>query len=125
MTAEELSREIAGGVQFWGCENKAALVGVMGLQDVADVTLVRHAYVRSDCQKQGIGAELLAQVRGMTVRPLLIGTWADAHWAIRFYQRHGFHLVTPEEKERLLRKYWQIPTRQIETSVVLSDQIPL
>jgi GNAT superfamily N-acetyltransferase len=97
----------------------------MGSQDVADVTLIRHAYVRTDYQKQGVGAELLAHLRTITSRPVLIGTWADAHWAIRFYQRHGFRLVTPDEKERLLRKYWQIPTRQIETSVVLSNQNPL
>ena len=125
MSAEELGHEIASGVHFWGCEDNGALVGVMGLQDVADVTLIRHAYVRTDYQKQGAGAELLSHLRGMTARPLLIGTWAAAHWAIRFYQRHGFHLVSPEEKERLLRKYWDIPDRQIETSVVLIEQPPL
>ena len=125
MTAEELRHEIASGVHFWGCEHNGTLVGVMGLQDVADVTLIRHAYVRTDYQKQGVGAELLSHLRGMTVRPLLIGTWAAAHWAIRFYQRHGFHLVSPEEKERLLRTYWDIPPRQIETSVVLTGQRPL
>jgi GNAT superfamily N-acetyltransferase len=97
----------------------------MGLQDVADVTLVRHAYVTTDYQKQGVGAELLSHLRGMAVRPLLVGTWAAAHWAIRFYKRHGFHLVSSEEKERLLRTYWDIPPRQIETSVVLTDQRPL
>jgi N-acetylglutamate synthase-like GNAT family acetyltransferase len=98
---------------------------VVGSQDVADVTLIRHAYVRTDYQKRGVGAELLAHLRTRTSRPVLIGTWADAYWAVSFYQRYGFHLVTPQEKERLLRKYWQIPTRQIETSVVLSDQNPL
>jgi GNAT superfamily N-acetyltransferase len=127
MTADELNHEIASGVHFWGCqhngsERNGALIGVMGSQDVADVTLIRHAYVRTDYQKQGVGAELLAHLRSRASRPVLIGTWADAHWAIRFYQRHGFHLVSLEEKERLLRKYWQIPTRQIETSVVLTDQ---
>jgi GNAT superfamily N-acetyltransferase len=125
MTAEELSHEIASGVHFWGCEDNGPLVGVMGLQDVADVTLIRHAYVRTDYQKQGVGAELLSHLRGMAVRPLLIGTWAAAHWAIRFYQRHGFDLVSEEEKERLLRRYWDIPARQIETSVVLTGQPPL
>jgi N-acetylglutamate synthase-like GNAT family acetyltransferase len=125
MTAEELSHEVASGVHFWGCEDNGTLVGVMGLQDVADVTLIRHAYVRTDYQKQGVGAELLSHLRGMTARPLLIGTWAAAHWAIRFYQRHGFHLVSQEEKERLLRRYWDIPPRQIETSVVLTGQRPL
>ena len=122
MTSVELSQEIANGVQFWGCEDNGVLAGVMGSQEVADVTLIRHAYVRTDYQRQGVGAELLAHLRTRTSRPVLIGTWADAHWAIRFYQRFGFRLVTLEEKERLLRKYWQIPTRQIETSVVLSDR---
>ena len=125
MTADELSHEIASGVHFWGCEDNGTLVGVMGLQDVADVTLIRHAYVRTDYQKQGVGAELLSHLRGMAVRPLLIGTWAAAHWAIRFYQRHGFHLVSSEEKERLLRTYWDIPPRQIERSVFLTGQRPL
>ena len=122
MTTEELSHEIASGVQFWGCEENGSLVGVMGSQDVDDVTLIRHAYVRTDYQKQGVGTELLAHLKAMASTPVLIGTWADAHWAIRFYQRHGFHLVSLEEKERLLRKYWHIPTRQIDTSVVLTDQ---
>jgi GNAT superfamily N-acetyltransferase len=125
MTAEALSHEIASGVHFWGCEDNGFLVGVMGSQDVADVTLIRHAYVRTDYQKQGVGAQLLAHLRSRASRPVLIGTWADAHWAIRFYQRHGFRLVTPEEKERLLRRYWQISARQIETSVVLTDQSSL
>jgi N-acetylglutamate synthase-like GNAT family acetyltransferase len=125
MTAEELSHEVASGVHFWGCEEKGTLVGVMGSQDVADVTLIRHAYVTTGYQKQGVGAELLFHLRGMAVRLLLVGTWAAAHWAVRFYQRHGFHLVSSEEKERLLRKYWDIPPRQIETSVVLTGQRPL
>lgn len=122
MTAEVLSNEITNGVEFSGCEDKGSLVGVMGSQNVADVTLIRHAYVRTDYQNQGVGAQLLAHLRAMTSRPVLIGTWADAHWAIRFYQRHGFHLVSHQEKERLLRTYWDIPARQIETSVVLTDQ---
>ena len=122
MTTEALGQEIANGVQFWGCEDNGSLVGVMGSQDVADVTLIRHAYVKTDYQKQGVGAQLLAHLRAMASRPVLIGTWAAAHWAIRFYERHGFHLVSMDEKERLLRKYWDIPTRQIETSVVLTGQ---
>jgi GNAT superfamily N-acetyltransferase len=122
MTPEELSHEIANGVQFSSCDDNGSLVGVMGSQDVADVTLIRHAYVKTDYQKQGVGAQLLAHLRAMSSRPVLIGTWADAHWAIRFYQRHGFYLVSLEEKERLLRKYWDIPARQIETSVVLTGQ---
>lgn len=86
-----------------------------------DVTLIRHAYVRSDHQGQGIGARLLAHLRTLTDRPVLIGTWADASWAIGFYEKHGFRRVSTEEKERLLRRYWDIPIRQIETSVVLAD----
>ncbi|MBW2050571.1 MAG: GNAT family N-acetyltransferase, partial [Deltaproteobacteria bacterium] len=84
--------------------------------------LIRHAYVRTDRQNQGIGSRLLSELRRKTNRPILIGTWADASWAIRFYEKHGFRLVSPVEKERLLRKYWSVPDRQIETSVVLADQ---
>ena len=97
------------------------LVGVMGIQQVQDVTLIRHAYVRSTSQKRGIGAHLLAHLREMANGPVLIGTWADAVWAIRFYERHGFRMVGSEEKNRLLKRYWSIPERQIETSVVLAD----
>jgi GNAT superfamily N-acetyltransferase len=93
----------------------------MGIQQVKDVTLIRHAYVRTSSQKRGIGAKLLSHLRGLTSIPVLIGTWADALWAIQFYQKHGFQLVSPQEKDRLLRKYWSIPERQIETSVVLAD----
>jgi GNAT superfamily N-acetyltransferase len=93
----------------------------MGIQHVRDVTLIRHAYVRTSSQKQGIGAFLLSHLRELTHRPILIGTWADASWAIRFYQRHGFRIVSTEEKTELLQRYWTIPERQIETSVVLVD----
>jgi N-acetylglutamate synthase-like GNAT family acetyltransferase len=93
----------------------------MGLQRVRDVALIRHAYVRSDHRRQGIGSKLLSHLRAQTDSPLLVGTWADAEWAIRFYQRHGFRLVSGAEKDRLLRVYWSIPDRQIETSVVLAD----
>jgi GNAT superfamily N-acetyltransferase len=122
MDREELQHEIDHGVVFWGYEEDGALVGVMGIQDVMDVTLVRHAYVRTARQNQGIGGRLISELRGKTTRPLLMGTWADAVWAVRFYERHGFRLVTPEEKTRLLKKYWSIPERQVETSVVLADQ---
>ncbi len=121
MSREHLQHEIGAGVGFWGCELGGALVGVMGVQPVQDVTLIRHAYVRSDHQGQGIGARLLAHLRTLTDRPVLIGTWADASWAIGFYEKHGFRRVSTEEKERLLRRYWDIPIRQIETSVVLAD----
>lgn len=121
MPRAELSKEIDSGVVFWGYHVDEELIGVMGIQDVADVTLMRHAYVRPDSQRRGIGGLLLAHLGRQTDRPILIGTWADAAWAIRFYQKHGFRLVAQEEKGRLLRTYWSIPERQVETSVVLAD----
>jgi N-acetylglutamate synthase-like GNAT family acetyltransferase len=121
MSQEQLRREIAEGVQFWGYEETGTLIGVMGLQQVQDVSLVRHAYVRTGSQERGIGAQLLTYLRDRTKGPVLIGTWADATWAIRFYERHGFQRVGPEEKNQLLKKYWTVPERQIETSVVLAD----
>jgi N-acetylglutamate synthase-like GNAT family acetyltransferase len=122
MSREKLRHEIADGVSFWGYEESSQLVGVMGIQTVQDVTLIRHAYVRAGSQKRGIGAQLLSHLRNLSTRPVLIGTWADASWAIHFYENHGFKVVEPQEKERLLRTYWNVPKRQIETSVVLADQ---
>jgi GNAT superfamily N-acetyltransferase len=122
MPTESLRREIDAGVQFWGYDQAGELLGVMGMQDVADVTLIRHAYVRTTHRGQGIGGKLLAELRAKTSRPVLVGTWADATWAIRFYQKHGFRLVTPAQKDELLARYWSIPQRQIDTSVVLVDQ---
>ena len=122
MTKDELQQEIDDGVVFWSYEDGGELVGVMGIQDVKDVTLIRHSYVRTTRQSEGIGSRLLFELREKTGRPILIGTWADAIWAIRFYERHGFRLVSSEEKDRLLKTYWSIPERQIETSVVLIDQ---
>ncbi len=121
MSREKLQHEIDEGVVFWGYEESGTLVGVMGIQQVQDVTLIRHAYVRTGSQKRGIGAQLLAHLREMARGPVLIGTWADAVWAIRFYERHGFQMVGSEEKNRLLKTYWSIPERQVETSVVLAD----
>jgi len=121
MSREKLQREIDERVVFWGYEETGALLGVMGIQQVQDVTLIRHAYVRTSSQKGGIGAKLLSHLRELAIGPILIGTWADAVWAIRFYQRHGFQLVGPQEKNLLLKKYWNIPERQVETSVVLAD----
>ena len=121
MSKEHLRQETDEGVVFWGYEENAALLGVMGIQHVQDVTLIRHAYVRTNNQKRGIGALLLAHLRRLTNRPVLIGTWADASWAIRFYEKHGFQKVSPAEKDLLLRKYWSIPERQMVTSVVLAD----
>ena len=122
MSKDELRREIDAGVIFWGFEEDGELVGVTGIQHVQDVTLIRHAYVRTAKRNQGIGGKLLSYLRKQTTRPILIGTWADAVWAIRFYEKHGFRLVSSEEKGRLLRKYWSVPERQIETSLVLADQ---
>lgn len=121
MPREELRHEMEDGVEFWGYEEDGRLLGCMGIQPVQDVTLIRHAYTRTDCQGLGIGASLLAHLRSLTERPVLIGTWADASWAIRFYQKHGFRMLEKPEKTRLLRKYWTIPERQEETSVVLAD----
>lgn len=122
MPREELRREIDARVVFRGYEERGELLGVMGSQNVQDVTLIRHAYVRKACWRQGIGGKLLSHLRSQTYRPILIGTWKDASWAVRFYEKHGFHLVSPEEKDRLLRKYWSVAVRQIEASVVLADE---
>ncbi len=122
MSRDELKHEIAAGVVFWGYEEDDKLIGVMGIQKVQDVTLIRHAYVRSARQYQGVGKKLLSRLRRQIRRPILIGTWANAVWAIRFYEKNGFRPVSPEEKDRLLKKYWSIPERQVETSVVLADQ---
>ena len=121
MPREEMQSEIAKGVEFWVAEEAAAIVGVMGIQDRGEVALVRHAYVPTALQGKGVGTKLLAHVRALTAKPILIGTWADATWAIGFYRRNGFTLLTQAQKDRLLRKYWTIPQRQIETSVVLAD----
>jgi N-acetylglutamate synthase-like GNAT family acetyltransferase len=121
MPAEELEKEIAAGVAFSVAEQDGRVLGVMGIQDKGDVTLVRHAYVATGAQRGGIGTRLLRHLEGLTRKPVLIGTWAAATWAVDFYVRNGFTVVSHAEKERLLRKYWSIPDRQIETSVVLAD----
>ena len=122
MPLEELRDEIESGVVFWGWEEDGRLTGVMGIQDVKDVTLIRHAYVRTSDRNRGIGSQLLKHLRTLTDRPIMIGTWKAADWAVAFYEKHGFRLVTVEEKERLLRTYWSIPERQVATSVVLVDE---
>jgi GNAT superfamily N-acetyltransferase len=119
MSREELAREIASGVDFHGWEENERLLGVMGIQNVLDVTLIRHAYVRTSERRRGIGGGLLRELLKKTDRAVLIGTWAAADWAVRFYERHGFRCVTPSEKDLLLKTYWSIPARQVETSVVL------
>jgi len=119
MTVEELKEEIAAGVKFWGYEDGDQLIGVMGVQPVKGVTLIRHAYVKTGMRNRGIGGKLLAHLLGQTEGKILVGTWKAAGWAVRFYEKHGFQLVSEEEKNRLLKTYWNIPERQIETSVVL------
>jgi GNAT superfamily N-acetyltransferase len=120
MPEDALDEEIAAGVEFWGYENDDRLAAVMGVQPVKDVVLIRHAYVRPEHQGQGIGGALLRRLTANTEARILIGTWAAAEWAIGFYRKHGFVQVTPEEKDELLKTYWDIPERQIETSVVLA-----
>lgn len=119
MPVDELEREIAAGVAFWGYEADGALVGIMGIQPVRDVELIRHAYVAPGSQGRGVGGALLEHLARRSTRPMLVGTWAAADWAVRFYRRHGFEQVSTERKTTLLRTYWTLPDRQIETSVVL------
>jgi N-acetylglutamate synthase-like GNAT family acetyltransferase len=119
MPASELDHEIASGVEFWGYESDGELIGVMGIQAVRDVHLIRHAYVKPGSQRGGIGGALIEHLMRSATRPVLVGTWAAAEWAIAFYRRHGFVQVSPETKTRLLQTYWEIPERQIETSVVM------
>jgi GNAT superfamily N-acetyltransferase len=122
MPRHDLAKEIAAGVVFWVAEDNGRLVGVMGIQDKGEVALVRHAYTATSLQRKGVGTKLLRHVEGLTDKPILIGTWADASWAIDFYRRNGFTVVATEDKNRLLKTYWSIPLRQIETSVVLADR---
>ena len=122
MPRQELRREIGQGVVFYGYLAGQELVGLMGIQDKGAVTLMRHAYVQTSRHRQGVGSRLLAYLQQLTAKPILIGTWAAAAWAIRFYEKHGYRLVAPAEKDRLLQTYWSIPERQVETSVVLADR---
>ena len=120
MSAKELKEEIEAGIRFFGWVEDGHLLGVAGIQALKDTTLIRHAYVLTKCQRRGIGTGLIQYLVGLGEAPeILVGTWADATWAIRFYEKHGFKLVLSKEKDRLLQKYWNIPERQIETSVVL------
>ncbi len=121
MPADELRHEIASGISFTGAESGGGLVGVMGIQAVEDVILIRHAYVLTDRQKTGIGSSLLTHLTSKAPIPVLIGTWKAARWAIRFYEKNGFGLIEGDEKDRLLKTYWHIPARQVETSVVMAD----
>jgi N-acetylglutamate synthase-like GNAT family acetyltransferase len=121
MPAEELRIQISEGVEFWKYLDNNEIMGVMGIQDKSDVTLIRHAYVRTRSRQQGIGGKLLQHLVAMAQTPILIGTWAYAFWAIDFYKKYGFRQVLVDEKNRLLRIYWSIPERQVETSVVLAS----
>jgi N-acetylglutamate synthase-like GNAT family acetyltransferase len=121
MPDEELRKQIEEGVEFWGYREDDNLIGVMGIQPRLDVTLIRHAYVRTSERNKGIGAKLLKHLNTIAKTPVLIGTWADASWAIAFYQKHGFRLLSKEETLAVLPKYWNIPARQVETSVVLAS----
>lgn len=122
MSADELAKEIASGVIFWMAEDNGQLLGVMGIQDKVDVALVRHAYTATTLQRKGIGTKLLRRVEALADKPILIGTWADASWAIEFYRRNGFTVVSDGDKNRLLQAYWSVPARQVETSVVLANR---
>lgn len=121
MGSHELTREMAAGVDFWVYETAGTVLGVMGIQRVRDVALIRHAYVLPSAQRQGVGGELLEHLQRLHHGRMLVGTWAAATWAIRFYQGHGFELASPELTAALLKSYWTIPDRQIETSVVLCN----
>jgi GNAT superfamily N-acetyltransferase len=122
MSRAQLAHEISEGVRFWGMTLGSELVGVMGIQDKGDVCLIRHAYVRTAQRQAGIGTALLKHLRAMATKPILIGTWADASWAIHFYMKNGFRVLSKEETRSLLHTYWSIPERQVETSVVLADE---
>jgi N-acetylglutamate synthase-like GNAT family acetyltransferase len=121
MAKSELEHEMKDGVVFWGYENSGELIGVMGIQDVGEVTLIRHAYIRTSVQRRGIGGKLLSHLRKLAKNPLLIGTWANATWAIEFYEKHGFELLPAKHKDHLIPKYWKISQRQAEISVVLAS----
>ena len=122
MSMDELIKELANGIAFWVAEDAGRLLGLMGIQDKGPVSLVRHAYVAKATQRSGVGTGLLRHVEQLAEKPILIGTWANASWAIEFYRRNGFTLVPDSQKDHLLRTYWSIPERQIETSVVLADR---
>ncbi len=120
MSKAHLRAEMADGVRFWGIEDEQGLAGVMGIQDRGEVCLIRHAYVRTKRQNTGLGARLLKHLESTTGKTILIGTWSAAEWAVRFYEKNGYQLLTGAEKNDLLRRYWRIPERQVETSVVLA-----
>lgn len=120
MSSEELMKEIDSGVTFYGWDEGGSLLGVMGIQHIEDVTLIRHSYVLPKYQRKGIGSNLLKYLMSLAeTERILVGTWANASWAINFYQKHNFKMIPQEEGRKLLRRYWKIPERQVETSIVL------
>jgi GNAT superfamily N-acetyltransferase len=120
MPLDELETEIRDGVEFYGLWEEGKVVGVMGIQRVDEITLIRHAYVTTDHQRKGIGKMLLLHLLNLAqTHVILVGTWASASWAVEFYERNGFKLLESVEKDLLLRRYWRIPDMQVETSVVL------
>lgn len=122
MTRAALQHEIHDGVEFWGVDQFGLLAGIMGAQDKSDVALIRHAYVQPKSQHSGIGTTLLQHIATKAAKPILVGTWAAATWAITFYERNGYRRVPVAQQAALLNQYWSIPQRQIETSVVLANQ---
>lgn len=122
MPAKELADEMKDGVRFYCYRERSTIIGVMGIQDKGDVNLVRHAYVRTNQRNKGVGGALLNHLMKESDKPILVGTWKAAVWAIRFYEKHGFVLTSEDQKTTLLRQYWNVPERQIETSVVLADR---
>ncbi len=122
MSKKELQTQIDEGVEFWNYAEHNEILGIMGIQDKVDVTLIRHAYVRTSSRQKGIGGKLLKHLISMSETPILIGTWKDASWAIDFYKKHDFRVLSDEEKNKLLRIYWSIPERQVETSIVLASK---
>lgn len=121
MSEGELQKQMTEGVRFWCHIDNGVVAGVMGIQEKSDVTLIRHAYVRTSQRNKGIGGKLLHHLSTLTQKPILIGTWAAAAWAIEFYKKHGFKQVPSDDIAPLLKKYWNIPDRQVETSVVLAS----
>ena len=120
MSAAALQQELEDGVVFWGVSQGHELVAVMGFQPRGAVDLIRHAYVRPERQRNGLGRTLLEKIHDQSSCPILVGTWASAHWTIRFYERNGYRRLNPRHTARLLDTFWRIPKRQVGASVVLA-----
>ncbi len=122
MSKQDLRIALKEGITFWAKENDEAICGIMGIQNVDDVTLIRHAYVRTSQQRNGVGSKLLSHLLRLANLPVLVGTWRAADWAIQFYRQHGFEILSQEHMSEILQRYWSISERQIETSVVLAQR---